>query len=62
VLDGLWQLATDEREVLLLVAVEGLAYEEVATLLEVPAATVIARLCAARAKLRTLRESSSNDG
>jgi DNA-directed RNA polymerase specialized sigma24 family protein len=61
VLDGLWQLATDEREVLLLVAVEGLAYEDVATLLDVPPAAVIARLSGARAKLRALMGSASND-
>jgi len=54
ILDVLWQLPVDEREVLMLVAVERLTYDEVATLLEVPAATVMARLCAARAKLRAL--------
>ena len=56
VLDMLCQLPTDEREVLMLVAVERLTYDEVATLLEVPAATVMARLCAARAKLRGLMD------
>jgi RNA polymerase sigma-70 factor (ECF subfamily) len=61
VLDVLWQLPTDEREVLLLVAVECLAYEDVATLLAVPAATVIARLSAARARLRALMQAPAND-
>jgi RNA polymerase sigma-70 factor (ECF subfamily) len=61
VLDRLWQLPTEEREVLLLVAVECLAYEDVATLLDVPAATVIARLSAARARLRALMQSPAND-
>ena len=56
VLDVLWQLPIDEREVLMLVAVERLTYDEVATLLEVPAATVMARLSAARSKLRGLMD------
>jgi RNA polymerase sigma-70 factor (ECF subfamily) len=53
----LLELPLEHREVLLLVAVEGLAYGEVATLLDVPAATVIARLGRARANLRDLTES-----
>lgn len=58
VLARLWQLPTDEREVLLLVAVERLAYDDVAGLLGVPAATVIARLTSARANLRALMDPS----
>jgi RNA polymerase sigma-70 factor (ECF subfamily) len=53
---ALWQLPVDEREILMLVAVERLTYDEVATLLEVPPATVIARLTRARANLRALME------
>jgi len=53
---ALWQLPVDEREILMLVAVERLAYDEVATLLGVPPATVIARLTRARANLRALME------
>ena len=56
VLDLLWQLPSPEREVLLLVAVERLAYADVAVLLDVPAATVVARLSHARAHLRGLME------
>jgi RNA polymerase sigma-70 factor (ECF subfamily) len=49
--DLLWELPVEEREILMLVAVERLSYDEVATLLEVPPATVIARLTRARANL-----------
>jgi RNA polymerase sigma-70 factor (ECF subfamily) len=56
IVELLCQLALDEREVLLLVAVERLTYDDVATLLEVPPATVIARLSRARANLRALME------
>jgi RNA polymerase sigma-70 factor (ECF subfamily) len=42
------------REVLILVAVERLSYEETATLLRVPVATVFARLVQAREALRSL--------
>ncbi len=45
-------LPIDEREVLFLVAVEGMAYEEVAGVLRVPVATVIARLKRARDRVR----------
>lgn len=46
-------LPLDEREVLFLVAVEGMAYDEIADLLRVPLATVIARLKRARDLVRT---------
>lgn len=46
------ELATEEREVLLLVAVEGMRYEEIAELLQVPLSTVMARLKRARDLLR----------
>ena len=55
--DLLLELPLEHREILLLVAVERLAYDEVATLLDVPAATVIGRLSRARANLRALTES-----
>jgi DNA-directed RNA polymerase specialized sigma24 family protein len=47
------RLAREEREVLLLVALEELHYEEVAVILSIPLATVMARLARARDKLRT---------
>jgi RNA polymerase sigma-70 factor (ECF subfamily) len=52
--EALSQLSVDEREILMLVAVERLTYDEVASLLEVPPATVMARLSRARANLRAL--------
>ncbi len=42
------RLPPSEREVLLLVAVEGMAYDEIAQALDVPVASVIARLARAR--------------
>ena len=45
-------LPTDEREMLLLVAVERMRYEEIAALLRVPVLTVIARLKRARDSMR----------
>jgi len=49
-------LPLEQREVLVLVAVERLSYGEIAALLRLPVATVIARLSQAR---ETLRASSS---
>lgn len=46
------RLPVEEREVLLLVAVERMAYEEIGAVLAVPVATVISRLRRARALLR----------
>ena len=46
------RLPTDQREVLLLAAVEELKYEEIALTLAIPLGTVMSRLSRARAKLR----------
>jgi RNA polymerase sigma-70 factor (ECF subfamily) len=46
------RLPVDQREVLLLAAVEELKYEEIALTLEIPLGTVMSRLSRARAKLR----------
>jgi len=48
------ELSTEEREVLLLVAVEGMRYEEIAELLQVPLSTVMARLKRGRDFLRAV--------
>jgi RNA polymerase sigma-70 factor (ECF subfamily) len=47
-------LPAAQREVLLLVALEDLAYADVARILAVPVGTVTSRLAAARARLREL--------
>jgi RNA polymerase sigma-70 factor (ECF subfamily) len=46
-------LPTEEREVLLLVAVEAMRYEDIAELLNIPLSTVMARLKHARDLMRT---------
>ena len=50
-------LTEDHREVLLLVGVEGLSYEEAATVLEIPVETMRSRLARARKALRRTIES-----
>ncbi len=47
-------LPDEQREVLVLVCVEGLTYNEAAEVLEVPAGTVMSRLARARAKIAAL--------
>lgn len=49
---GLDTLSAEQREVLLLVVVEGLDYRDVATVLSVPIGTVMSRLSRARDALR----------
>ncbi|MGC1816881.1 MAG: sigma factor-like helix-turn-helix DNA-binding protein [Casimicrobiaceae bacterium] len=49
----LLRLPVEQREVMLLVAVERMAYDEISALLEVPVATVVARLLQARRQLRS---------
>lgn len=50
-----FHLSLEQREVLALVGVEGMSYEEIATLLRVPVATVMSRLSEARNELRSRR-------
>lgn len=49
---GLAELPPEQREVLLLVALEGLRYEEVASVLDIPLGTVMSRLFRARERMR----------
>jgi RNA polymerase sigma-70 factor (ECF subfamily) len=51
---ALAQLPDDQREALLLVVVEGQSYADAATILGIPAGTLMSRLGRARAALRTL--------
>jgi RNA polymerase sigma-70 factor (ECF subfamily) len=52
----LLRLPPDQREVLLLVTLQDLAYEEVARITGVPVGTVMSRLSRARGRLRELME------
>lgn len=52
------RLPEDQRSVLLLVSVEGLAYKEAAEVLDLPIGTVTSRLSRARAALNALMEGS----
>ena len=55
-LEALQQLSPEQRSLLLWVSVEGLSYQEIADILEVPMGTVMSRLSRARAALRSLCE------
>jgi RNA polymerase sigma-70 factor (ECF subfamily) len=51
---ALAQLPAEQREVLLLVSLEDLSYEETATVLGIPVGTVMSRLSRGRERLRAL--------
>ncbi len=53
---ALHQLSVEQREVLLLVILEDMSYEDVASALGIPIGTVMSRLSRAREKLRGLME------
>jgi RNA polymerase sigma-70 factor (ECF subfamily) len=57
--EALARLAPDQRKALLLVAVEGLSFDQAAKVLDIPRGTLMSRLARARAELRaqTGRES-----
>lgn len=56
---ALAQLAPEHREVLLLVALEEMRYDEVAKVLAIPVGTVMSRLSRARERLRVLVQSNA---
>ena len=49
-------LPSEQREALLLVAVEGMSYAEAAAVLDIPSGTLMSRLARARAALRRATE------
>ena len=53
---GINTLSHEQREVLLLVGLEGMRYEQVATILGIPVGTVRSRLSRARTTLRLLMD------
>jgi RNA polymerase sigma-70 factor, ECF subfamily len=58
---ALGQLPVEQREVVLLVGLEGLAYEETAAILSVPIGTVRSRLSRGRDSLRRLMDMTGKD-
>ncbi|MCB8879738.1 RNA polymerase sigma factor [Acidisoma cellulosilytica] len=50
---ALQNLPAEQREVLMLVALEGMSYEEASEILEIPTGTVMSRISRARQALRT---------
>jgi RNA polymerase sigma-70 factor (ECF subfamily) len=54
------RLTPDQQAALILIAVEGLSYEEAAEMLEVPVGTLMSRLARGRERLRQLIGESSN--
>ena len=58
---ALQQLSGDQREVVLLVGLEGLTYAETAEVLDIPVGTVMSRLARGRGRLRTLMDYEGGD-
>ena len=58
VMEWVRRLPAEQREVLMLVAVEGMRYEEVAATLGIPVGTVMSRLSRARDKLKRIAQQS----
>ena len=56
---ALHSISTEQQEVLLLIAVEQMSYEETANALAIPIATVMLRLSRARGRLRQFTDCAS---
>jgi len=54
--DALDRLPMEQREVVLLIGLEGMSYRDAAVILEVPPGTVMSRLARGRERLRLLME------
>jgi RNA polymerase sigma-70 factor (ECF subfamily) len=61
-IDALADLPGDQREVLVLVAVEGCSYREAAEILAIPTGTLMSRLSRARERMRILLEAPAPRG
>lgn len=59
--NALQLLSDDQRQVVLLVGLEGLSYAETAEVLEIPVGTVMSRLARGRDRLRTLMDYEGGD-
>lgn len=59
---ALSSLPTDQREILLLIGLEELSYQEAAKVLSVPLGTVMSRLSRARARLRAMLDEEVGGG
>ncbi|GAD24588.1 RNA polymerase sigma factor [Acidovorax sp. MR-S7] len=57
--DALRHLSAEQREVVLLIGLEGMTYAEVAQTLGIPTGTVMSRLARGRERLRSLMEGST---
>jgi RNA polymerase sigma-70 factor (ECF subfamily) len=58
---ALQMLSGEQRQVVLLVGLEGLSYAETADILEIPVGTVMSRLARGRDRLRTLMDYGGGD-
>lgn len=56
------QLSVDHRQILILICVKGMQYEEVSEFLQIPVGTVRSRLSRAREQLQALMDSPHVDG
>jgi len=56
------RLSPEQRQVLHLIAVEGLSYQEAADVVRIPIGTLISRLSRARARLRAIEDGELNQG
>lgn len=60
--DALDRLPEPQREVILLIGLEGVSYKDAARILDIPAGTVMSRLSRGRETLRTLLDGDGVDG